>query len=52
MERENKVLVTEVNSLKHHVERIRVEKDGIGEDLIGEQDGFYPIKQDSRFVVA
>ena len=31
--RENKVLVTEVNSLKHQVERIRVEKDGIGEDL-------------------
>jgi len=33
MERENTVLVTEVNSLKHQVERIRVEKDGIGEDL-------------------
>ena len=33
MERENKVLVTEVNSLKHQVDRIRVEKDGIGEDL-------------------
>ena len=37
MEKENKVLVMEVTSLKQQVERIRMEKDDIGEELVHTQ---------------
>ena len=33
MEKENKVLVTELNNLRHQVERIKGEKDEMGEEL-------------------